>query len=142
MSLTDYPFDNEAARKHVDQAIAINAVTDENASIGVFWAGTLPYYVDRVALDFLGKSDPYIANLPPDLSGKIAWDGMNSVPGHNKYDLNYSIKELLPTYVQGFEWGSQNLSAWAGEYYVLVKYKGVRLFLLKDSPNVDWEKFK
>ena len=142
MSLVDYPFDNEAARKHVDEAIAINAVTDENASIGVFWAGTLPYYVDRVALDFLGKSDPYIANLPPDLSGKIAWNGMNSVPGHNKYDLNYSIKELRPTYVQGLEWGSQNLSVWGEEYYVRVKYKSVWLFLLKDSPHVDWGKVK
>jgi len=140
MSLEVYPFDNEAARKHVDEAIAINAVTDSGATIGVFWAGTLPYYVDRAAFDFLGKSDPYIANLPPDLSGKIAWNGMNSVPGHNKYDLNYSIKKLLPTYVQGFEWGAQDLSAWGGEQYVQVKYKGVRLYLLKNSPDVDWDK--
>jgi len=140
MSLAKIPFDNEASRKHTDLAIAINAVTDASASIGVFWAGSTPYYADRFALDFLGKSDMYIANLAPDLSGKIAWDGMNSVPGHNKYDLNYSIKKLLPTYVQEFEWGSQDLSAWGREHYVSVRYEGVRMYLLKDSPNVDWKK--
>lgn len=142
MSLLAYPYDNEPAQKHVNIAIAINELTDENATIGVFWAGTIPYYADRPAIDFLGKSDPFIANLPPDLSGEMGWLGMNSVPGHNKYDLNYSIKKLLPTYVQEFEVGSQDLNAWGAEHYVNVKYKGYRLYLLKDSPNVYWDKIK
>jgi hypothetical protein len=142
ISLLSYPYDNGTARKNVDIAIAINALTDENATIGVFWAGTIPYYADRVAIDFLGKSDPYIANLPPDLSGEMGWLGMNSVPGHNKYDLNYSIKELLPTYVQEFEVGSQDLNAWGAEHYVNVKYQGIRLYLLENSPNVLWDKIK
>jgi len=142
ISLLSYPYDNGAARKHVNIAIAINALTDKNATIGVFWAGTIPYYADRIAIDFLGKSDRYIANLPPDLSGQMGWLGMKSVPGHNKYDLNYSIKKLLPTYVQEFEVGSQDLNAWGAEHYVNVKYQGIRLYLLKDSPNVYWEKIK
>ena len=142
ISLLSYPYDNLPARKNVDIAIAINSLTDENATIGVFWAGTIPYYADRVAIDFLGKSDPYIANLPPDLSGEMGWLGMNSVPGHNKYDLNYSIKELLPTYVQEFEVGSQDLNAWGTEHYANVKYHGIRLYLLKNSPNVLWDKIK
>ena len=139
MSLLDLPYDNGAAHKHTDIAIAINALTDENATIGVIWAGTIPYYADRPAIDFLGKSDPYIANLPPDLSGQMSWLGMNSVPGHNKYDLNYSIKKLLPTYVQEFEVGSQNLNDWGAEHYANVKYDGIRLYLLKDSPHVNWD---
>jgi hypothetical protein len=142
ISLLSYPYDNEPGRKNVDIAIAINALTDKDATIGVFWAGTIPYYADRVAIDFLGKSDPYIANLPPDLSGEMGWLGMNSVPGHNKYDLNYSIKELLPTYVQEFEVGSQDLNAWGAEHYVNVKYQGIRLYLLENSPNVLWDKIK
>ncbi len=142
IALLDLPYNNKAAHEHIDQAIAIDTVTDETATVGVFWAGTLPYYTDRPAIDFLGKSDPYIANLPPDTSGQIAWDGMNSVPGHNKYDLNYSIKQLQPTYVQALEWGGQNLSEWGGEHYVRANYKGVRLYLLKDSPHVDWDKLK
>jgi tetratricopeptide (TPR) repeat protein len=58
---------------------------------------------------------------------------MRSVPGHNKYDLNYSIKTLQPTYVQDFKWGAQNLNEWAKAGYVEVEYNGVRLYLLRDS---------
>ena len=140
MTLSALPHDNGATHKQTDIAIAINELTDEKATIGVFWAGTIPYYTDRPAIDFLGKSDPYIANLPPDLSGQMGWLGMSSVPGHNKYDLNYSIKILMPTYVQEFEVGSQNLNDWGAEHYVNVKYHGIRLYLLKDSAYVDWEK--
>ena len=142
MTLSALPYDNGATHKQTDIAIAINELTDENATIGVFWAGTIPYYADRPAIDFLGKSDPYIASLPPDLSGQMSWLGMNSVPGHNKYDLNYSIKTLMPTYVQEFEVGSQNLNEWGAEHYVNVKYEGIRLYLLKDSPHVDWDKVR
>lgn len=142
MSLLDLPYNNEVAQKQINAAIALNTLTDEKATIGVFWAGTIPYYTDRVAIDFLGKSDPYIANLPPDLSGEMGWLGMNSVPGHNKYDLNYSIKQLLPTYVQAFEVGSQNLNSWGAEHYVNVKFKEIRLYLLRDSPHVYWDKVK
>ena len=28
---------------------------------------------------------------------------MTSVPGHNKYDLHYSIRQLRPTYAQTLE---------------------------------------
>jgi len=38
--------------------------------------------------------------------------------------------------------GSQDLNAWGAEHYVNVKYQGIRLYLLKDSPNVYWEKIK
>jgi len=140
--LIKLPFQNDYARAHVEAAIALNELTDKDATIGVFWAGSLPYYIDRVAIDFLGKSDKYIANLPPDTSGQIAGLGMNSIPGHNKYDLTYSIQTLLPTYVEEFDWGSQKLSKWAEDYYVRVKYNDAKLYLLKDSPHVKWNKVK
>jgi len=140
--LLELPYQNDYARAHTDAAVAINELTDEGATIGVFWAGSLPYYVDRVAIDFLGKSDKYIASLPPDLSGQSSGFGMESMPGHNKYDLNYSIKTLLPTYVEEFDRGDQILSDWAQEYYVRVKFNDAKLYLLKDSPHVHWEKVK
>jgi hypothetical protein len=128
---------------NVNVAIAINSLTRPDASIGVFWGGVIPYYSDRYAVDFLGKSDKYIARLDPDLSGKVGWDGMKSVPGHNKYDLYYSIKLLKPTYVQSFYWGKQNISKWGRENYVRVVYRGpngeITLKLLKNSPSVIWE---
>jgi hypothetical protein len=142
MSMQVLPFDVEAAHKNIESAIVMNEVTKETATIGVFWAGTLPYYADRTAIDFLGKSDPYIANLTPDTSGSIAWDGMDSVPGHNKYDLTYSIQTLLPTYVDDLKWGTQDLTEWGKEHYVLVRYNKTWLWLLKDSPDVYWDKVK
>ncbi len=140
--LLDLPYQNDYARAHVEAAIAINDLTDESATVGVFWGGTLPYYVDRVVIDFLGKSDKYIASLPPDLSGQSAGFGMESMPGHNKYDLNYSIKTLMPTYVEEFDRGDQILSGWAQDYYVRVKYNDAKLYLLRDSPHVRWDKVK
>ena len=73
-----------------------------------------------------------------DTSGSVSLDNLNSVPGHNKYDLNYSIKTLRPTYVQGFKWGSQNLTDWAESVYTTIEYQGVEILFLKDSPFVLW----
>jgi len=125
--------------KNIDAAIAIEKATKDDASVGVTYAGIIPYFTGRYAIDFLGKSDSYIAHLPPDLSGKASNLGMLSVPGHNKYDLNYSIKELKPTYVQRFTWGTQDLSQWAGQNYIGVAYGPIGLSLLKDSQDVYWD---
>jgi hypothetical protein len=138
--LLNKPYQTGANQANVNAAIVLNQLTTSDATVGVYWAGSIPYFTDKEAFDFLGKSDRYIAQLPPDVSGSVAWNGMNSVPGHNKYDLNYSIKSLEPTYVQGFTWGAQDLSQWAETKYVNVEYDGVSLFLLRDSPAVLWNK--
>ena len=123
----------------VNTAIALNQFTSNDATVGVFWAGSIPYYTGRPAADFLGKADAYIAHLPPDFTGSISWNRMSSVPGHNKYDLNYSIKILQPTYIQGFAWGSQNLAEWVADQYVSVECGEVELLLLKNAPSVLWD---
>ena len=134
------PYTAWSNQGNVNTAIVLNQLTTSDASVGVYWAGSIPYFTDRKAIDFLGKSDRYIAKLPPDISGSVRWNGMKSVPGHNKYDLNYSIKTLEPTYVQGFKWGAQDLSEWGENRYVKVEYNRISLFLLKDSPSVLWSK--
>lgn len=134
------PYTTRDNQANVNRAIVINQLTTPDATVGVFWSGVVPYFADRRAIDFLGKSDRYIAQLAPDLSGKVSDYGMSSIPGHNKYNLNYSIKKLKPTYVQGFQWGKQDLYEWAQSNYVYVKYDGISLFFLKDSPSVLWEK--
>ncbi len=140
MLLLRKPYAVGSDQANVNTAIVLNQLTTSDATVGVYWAGSIPYFTDRKAIDFLGRSDRYIAQLPPDVSGSVAWNGMNSVPGHNKYDLNYSIKTLEPTYVQGFTWGAQDLSQWAESKYIKVEYDGLSLFLLKDSPAVIWNK--
>jgi hypothetical protein len=154
---TDLPFLSDMAvrgptsaaianRVNTNTAIAVRALTSPEASVGVIWAGTLPYYADRTGVDFLGKSDPHIAGLQADVSGAVSWGGMISVPGHNKYDLEYSIVQLRPTYAQGYSWGYQTVKPWFVENYVRVEYHGVggtkTIFLLKDSPLVCWEACK
>lgn len=140
ISLLTKPWETRANELRVNTAIALNHLTTSEATIGVYAAGTIPYFADKRAIDFLGKSDRYIAQLPPDVSGSVAWSGMNSVPGHNKYDLNYSIKILQPTYVEDFTWGAQDLSQWSNDLYVKVEYHGISLFLLRGSPLVYWNR--
>jgi hypothetical protein len=133
------PYTTMSNKNHTQVAIALEQITTPDATIGVFWAGTLPYYVDRTAIDFLGKNDKYIAGLQPDLSGAVGWFGMVSVPGHNKYDLEYSIETLLPTYIQGTLWGQDDVSEWANTHYTTIKYSGQYIQLLRNSSAVLWD---
>jgi arabinofuranosyltransferase len=121
----------EFSQRRVNVALALERLTTPDATIGRFGAGTVPYYAGRPAIDFLGKADPRIARLAPDLS--------HFRPGHNKYDLEYSIKELRPTHAQGFEWYGHSVLDWAENEYVRVNYKGVGLNLLRGSEEVRWD---
>jgi hypothetical protein len=134
------PFYVSANQHNVNIALALSQVTTPDATVGIFWSGAIPYFAERNGIDFLGKSDRYIAHLPPDLSGSLSLGGMKSPPGHNKYDLNYSIEQLHPTYVQDFKWGTQDLTTWGKSVYAEVQYKGVVLYLLRNSASVLWEK--
>ena len=133
------PYNTEFNHAAVSAALAIEAVTTEDASVGVVWAGGLPYYSGRKAIDFLGRTDANVASLQADCSGTIAWRGMKSVPGHNKYDLEYSIVELKPTYVQRAKWGKDNVLPFLKREYKAGWYKGVPLTLKKNSPYVKWQ---
>ena len=134
------PYMVEFNHANVSAALALNEVTTKEASVGVLWAGTIPYYTGLRAIDFLGKTDRRIASLPPDRSGKTAWRGMKSVPGHNKYDLKYSIAQLRPTYVQAGRWGRDDLTEFLRREYLGVRHKGVPLMLRKGAAEVKWDK--
>jgi hypothetical protein len=128
--------------ERVNIALTIERFTTSDATVGVFDAGAIPYYTGRPAIDFLGKADPRIARLPPDPSGfpKMQFfEGELYNPGHNKYDLEYSIKESRPDFARGFVWGGQNVLDWAQSEYVMVVYKGTLVNFLKDSGDVRWD---
>lgn len=134
--------DVHANEERVNTAIALERFTTPDATVGVFDAGAIPYYSGRPALDFLGKADRRIARRAPDPSGfpKMQFfDRRLDNPGHNKYDLEYSIMEMKPTFVRGFVWGGQSALDWAQSEYVLVRYKGLFLNFLKDSEDVRWD---
>ncbi len=128
------PYQMRSNQNNVNRAIAINATTNLQSSIGVFWAGTLPYYSHRYAVDFLGKSDTYIAHLPP-----VANTTVSTLPGHNKFDLTYSILTLQPDYVPGFTWGGHDITTEAQSLYLQAEYEGVKMYLLKNSTNINWD---
>lgn len=121
---------------NVNVAIGLENLTGKDATIGVIWAGALPYYSDRRAIDFLGKSDKHIASLPAHLDFTL--------PGHNKFDLAYSIRKLQPTYIQNFEWGKENIKPWVVKNYIRVNYStgrgDITVILRRDDPNVNWER--
>lgn len=124
---------------NTDTGLALKSLLYPSATVGVTWAGGIPYYSGLPAIDFLGKNDRYIASLPPDHSGKLKMFGMKTLPGHDKYDLRYSMIKLKPTYVQMFRWGRQNMSKYFRTHYRRVRHKGVWVFVLMDSPDVRWE---
>ena len=62
-------------------------------------------------------------------------------PGHNKYDLSYSIVQLKPTVLEApGVWGRDNVSAFVGRNYVLVSYRGATFFALRDSGDLLWDR--
>lgn len=71
---------------------------------------------------------------------------MISVPGHNEYDLQYSILKLQPTYTQVYAWGYQTVKPWVMQHYVRLEYHGLAgskpIWLQKDSPLVCWDACK
>jgi hypothetical protein len=63
---------------------ALSRGVPPTTTIGVFWAGSIPYFSNLQPVDFLGKLDSHIANLPVDpLKGLIS--------GHNKWDFEHSL---------------------------------------------------
>jgi arabinofuranosyltransferase len=140
MTFHQAPDTTEYNHEHIGTALNLDEILAPQATLGVFGVGAVSYYTGRRSIDFLGKTDPHIARLPPDTSGTIHALGMKGGPAHNKYDLNYSIRKLQPTYVEGFTWGNQDLFDWAPSAYVEVTYKGQTFWLLRDSPLVYWDK--
>lgn len=78
----------------------LGEVTEPDARVAIFWAGNLSYYMNRPVVDLLGKSDRFIAKNPPVreiVSSKYNFSDF--MPGHNKWNFEYSIGELQPDIV-------------------------------------------
>ena len=75
----------------------INLISEPKATVGLFWAGNLSYYIDRPSIDLLGKSDRVIAKSPPVREQvQSKYNFSDFFPGHNKWNFKYSIGELMP----------------------------------------------
>jgi hypothetical protein len=96
-------------------------------------AGTVPYYSGLRGVDVLGKSDRHVARLPP------RGVGQTITPGHNKFDLQYSIGELRPDVIY-------DALAWAryepGVFEMVSRQytPAASFWFRRDSPHVRWSR--
>jgi hypothetical protein len=67
--------------------MALRSLTDPRTSIAVDWAGAIPYFSGRPAVDLLGKCDPHVARTR---------SRGDFYPGHSKWDYGHSIGRLRP----------------------------------------------
>jgi arabinofuranosyltransferase len=136
------PIYSRETAANINVALAVDRFTDESATVASFSAGVIPYYSRRRAIDPLGKCDATIAALPAHVGA--AWHPQSGRPGHDKYDLDYSLKSKRPTAIQlpdlpPCTWGEQDLSRWCQENYFEVYVAGSRFLLDKHSPLVRWD---
>lgn len=115
------PGDADAVR----EGVVLRQITSPTAKIAYVWAGAMPYFAGREAIDLLGKSDPVIAKGKP---------AVPFYPGHNKWNYAYSIGQLKPDLITSL-WGvtaadMRNIADWG--------YIGCgHVFYLKDSTNIN-----
>lgn len=79
---------------NVAAAVWLKRATPPETVLAVHWAGALPYFYERKCIDLLGKNDRVIAHLPSRMTDAHAW-----IPGHDRWDYNYSLGELNPPVV-------------------------------------------
>jgi hypothetical protein len=77
--------------------LELGRLTAPGARIAVVWAGAPIYYAHRDGVDMLGKMDPHIAHEPHH-------PGAPMYPGHDKFDLDWSIGHLRPDVVAQYAW--------------------------------------
>ncbi|MBX7246708.1 MAG: hypothetical protein K1X53_14520 [Candidatus Sumerlaeaceae bacterium] len=85
-------------KQHVELALAIREGTQRDATVAVVWAGSIPYFSDRVCLDQLGKCDKQIAAMKAKKT-PAHMAQYKFYPGHNKWDFDYSIVAQKPDLV-------------------------------------------
>ena len=76
--------DHNAAR----EGLLFRETLAPEATLALSSAGSIPYFAERTTIDLLGKNDRVIAHMAPVIP--------EFVPGHNKWNLRYSIGELRP----------------------------------------------
>jgi hypothetical protein len=125
----------------VEQALLLDRVTGSDATIGLIWAGIVPYFARRPAIDLFGKNDRKIAHEPPHIRSKYSW-WLEFWPGHNKWDYAYSIGEQAPdVLMQPWNPDPPTLALLAS-HYEMVSLDGFPWYLRRGSPHINREALK
>jgi len=135
------PWTSDFNHRNANIGLALRRLTTDRATVAAYWAGAIPYYAEREAIDLLGKMDPNVVRQGA--RAAVSWGGMDEVPGHNKIDLAHSLVMRRPTFIQysniACSVGGVDLRSWCRENYALVDVAGMKLLLAKGAPEVRWE---
>jgi len=97
-------------------------------------AGAMPYYSGLRGVDVLGKTDRHIARLD-----RAPAPCESVTPGHNKYDLHYSIGKLRPDVI----YDGLTRARYQPGIFEFVKQHYVQrgsFWFRRDSRHVHWDR--
>ena len=133
--LDDTPDDSN--EDMVRRAVLIDRFTDPDATVAVVWAGSLPYFANRYAIDLLGKNDPKIAFEKMHTESAAA-RSKGFWPGHLKWDYDYSIGQLKPdVVVEVWALEPQTIPSLQRDY-LPARFGGYTWYLRRGSPHIQW----
>lgn len=133
------PAHSDEMARNINAGLLIHRLTVPGASMVSFYAGAAPYYARRRAIDPLGRVDAHVARLPAHQDRD--WGTQGGMPGHNKYDLDYSLRQKRPTAIVAHDWGvclwaDQDLTNWCAANYRLISWGDVHVLVDNESPLV------
>ncbi|OGF47680.1 MAG: hypothetical protein A2452_03355 [Candidatus Firestonebacteria bacterium RIFOXYC2_FULL_39_67] len=117
----------------------IKETTNKEAKIAVVWAGSIPYFSERYSVDLLGKNDKKIAREKMHILQDVPVY-KKFYPGHLKWDYQYSVGKQRPDVIAQLWKNQAEAKSIMGMNYILKIMDGEKLYYLKNSKNVLWDK--
>lgn len=133
------PLHTEDNRTMVERALLLEQITNQDATVAVDWAGSIPYFSERYTIDLLGKNDREIAHEPMRVNSDVD-HFYEFYPGHLKWNFNYSIGAMKPDVVIPLWKSLDEAKPLLLQYYRLVKVGGYQLFVRNGSSHVIWSR--
>jgi hypothetical protein len=123
----------------VELALALRAVTMDDATITVTRAGTIPYFADRPSIDLLGKTDRHLAREAARVpAGRARFTQFR--PGHSKFDYRYSIEQQMPDVVVQLWDHRDEIRPYLRRFYTGLTVSNTCIYARETSPRVRWER--
>jgi hypothetical protein len=121
----------------VQTAYLLEALTTPDATIAISGAGIVPYFANRTFIDLLGKSDKRIGRGPAHVGALPEY-----VPGHMKWDYDYSIGQLDPDVVLELWMRAEDAGPYINEEYIPIWFPPTQrnIWIRQESPNVYWDR--
>ncbi len=139
--LVEKALEVESHQHWVKQGLLLKELLPKDARLAVTSAGALPFFAERPGIDILGRVDKTIAREPrrPFPTPWNTYEGrtrnyqMASWPGHDKYNLTYSLEEKLPDFLERTHWGQDSLRPEILNLYKVLEVEGLQLLIKKTA---------